>query len=129
MGFGVLIVEDDAEVADFLSWGLREEGIRALVASDGQAACEHLHNASWDVVVLDWGLPKMDGLTVLKRFRQHDRTTPVLFLTARDAVEDRVRGLNAGANDYLCKPFAFAELLARVKALSRQQKQQAGRWM
>ena len=73
----------------------------------------------WDLIVLDWWLPGEDGLTVLRRFRQTGGTAPVLFLTARDAVADRVRGLDGGADDYLCKPFAFDELLARVRALVR----------
>ena len=77
-------------------------------------------------MLLDWSLPGPDGLTVLRRFRQMDRTTPVLFLTARDAVSDRVRGLDAGANDYLCKPFAFEELLARIRAMTRQPKAGGG---
>src|SRR5204863_7487827 len=74
-----------------------------------------------DVIVLDWSLPVADGQTLLKRFRQVDQTTPVLFLTARDAVSDRVRGLDHGADDYLCKPFAFEELLARIRAVARRQ--------
>jgi len=119
MGIRVLVVEDDAQIADFVTRGLREEGFTVEHAADGDAARHALRTAAWDVVLLDWWLPGPDGLTLLQRLRQTDRTTPVLFLTARDAVSDRVLGLNAGADDYLCKPFAFEELLARVRALTR----------
>src|SRR5207237_4360674 len=88
-------------------------------ARDGDEGRHYLETRDWDVVLLDWWLPGADGLALLKRFRQAGRHTPVLFLTARDAVPDRVRGLDAGADDYLCKPFAFDELLARVRALAR----------
>jgi two-component system, OmpR family, copper resistance phosphate regulon response regulator CusR len=80
-----------------------------------------LSKHEWDVVLLDWWLPKTDGLSLLRRFRHANRSTPVLFLTARDAVPERVVGLNSGADDYLCKPFAFEELLARVRAMERRQ--------
>ena len=119
MGIRVLVVEDEAPIADFLARGLREEGFTVEHAGDGDAAWHALRTARWDVVILDWWLPGPDGLTLLRRLRESDPATPVLFLTARDAVPDRVRGLNAGADDYLCKPFAFEELLARVRTLSR----------
>ncbi|GAC1473090.1 MAG: response regulator transcription factor [Isosphaeraceae bacterium] len=80
----------------------------------------------WDLILLDWWIPGQDGLNLLRRFRQMDRATPVLFLTARDAVSDRVRGLDSGADDYLCKPFAFEELLARIRALVRRREQGSG---
>src|SRR5207253_6324244 len=86
---------------------------------DGDGGWHALKTGSWDAVLLDWWLPGEDGLALLRRFRQSNRDTPVLFLTARDAVSDRVRGLDSGADDYLCKPFAFEELLARVRALTR----------
>jgi DNA-binding response OmpR family regulator len=119
MGIRVLVVEDEAAIADFLVRGLREEGFTVEQAGDGESAWAALRGGGWDVVLLDWWLPGVDGLTLLRRLRQQDRRTPVLFLTARDAVPDRVRGLDAGADDYLCKPFAFDELLARVRALAR----------
>jgi two-component system copper resistance phosphate regulon response regulator CusR len=115
----MLLVEDDVQIADFVVRGLREEGLIVEHAFDGATGWEALLRGSWDVVVLDWWLPACDGLTLLKRLRERGDATPVLFLTARDAVSDRVIGLEAGADDYLCKPFAFAELLARVRTLAR----------
>ncbi len=119
MSFRILVVEDEPPIADFVVRGLREEGYAVEHAADGESAWHALRTGAWDAVLLDWWLPGLDGLTVLRRLRQQDRATPVLFLTARDAVSDRVRGLDAGADDYLCKPFAFEELLARVRALAR----------
>ena len=119
MGIRILVIEDEADVADYLVRGLREEGFTVEHAADGEGGWHALETGSWDVVLLDWWLPGPDGLTLLRRFRQAGRDTPVLFLTARDAVSDRVRGLDGGADDYLCKPFAFDELLARVRALAR----------
>ena len=115
----ILVVEDEAKIADFITRGLREEGFVVEHAGDGESAWQALRAGGWDLVLLDWWLPLEDGLSVIERFRAVDRETPVLFLTARDSVGDRVRGLNAGADDYLCKPFAFEELLARVRALVR----------
>jgi two-component system copper resistance phosphate regulon response regulator CusR len=123
MGIRVLLIEDEAGIADFVVRGLREEGFTVSHAADGEAGGYALRTESWDVVLLDWWLPGPDGLTLLRRFRETDRATPVLFLTARDAVSDRVRGLENGADDYLCKPFAFEELLARVRALARRREQ------
>jgi two-component system copper resistance phosphate regulon response regulator CusR len=119
MGIRILVVEDEAEIADFIVRGLREEGFTVEHAADGETAWHVLQSTSWDAVLLDWWLPGLDGLTVLTRHRQAGGVTPVLLLTARDAVSDRVRGLDGGADDYLCKPFAFEELLARVRALIR----------
>ena len=95
--------------------GSREEGFTVEHAADGESGWHALSTSAWDLVLLDWWLPGQDGLTLLRRFRETGQETPVLFLTARDAVSDRVRGLDAGADDYLCKPFAFEELLARVR--------------
>ena len=119
MGIRILVIEDDLEIADFLVRGLREEGFNVVLATDGDEGRHRLRGESWDVVLLDWWLPSVDGITLLREFRQKDANTPVLLLTARDAVSDRVGGLNSGADDYLCKPFAFEELLARVRALIR----------
>jgi two-component system copper resistance phosphate regulon response regulator CusR len=119
MGIRILIIEDEPAIVDFVVRGLREEGYSVEHAADGDAAGHALETGSWDVILLDWWLPRRDGLAVLRRYRQAGGTTPVLFLTARDAVSNRVRGLDGGADDYLCKPFAFEELLARVRALAR----------
>jgi two-component system copper resistance phosphate regulon response regulator CusR len=123
MGVRILVIEDEDEIARFIVQGLREEGFTVERARDGEDGWHALQTQTWDVVLLDWWLPGPDGLALLKRFRQMGRQTPVLFLTARDAVSDRVRGLDAGADDYLCKPFAFEELLARVRAMARRQTQ------
>src|SRR5213593_1868611 len=106
----ILVVEDDRKVASFIRKGLEEEGHAVEVAADGYA---------WDLVVLDVMLPKRDGFSVLKALRADGLKAPVLMLTARDAVGDRVVGLDLGADDYLTKPFAFEEFLARVRALLR----------
>jgi DNA-binding response OmpR family regulator len=115
----VLVIEDDASLARSLVNGLSDEGFTVAHAGDGDSAREALRGGEWDLVILDWWLPGPDGLAVLKGYRRESGTTPVLFLTARDAVSDRVRGLDAGADDYLCKPFVFEELLARARALIR----------
>jgi DNA-binding response OmpR family regulator len=115
----ILVVEDDAEIADSLVRGLGEEGFAVEHAPDGDAARLSLYDQRWDLIILDWWLPGPDGLTLLRRYRQAGGASPVLFLTARDAVSDRVRGLDGGADDYLCKPFDFDELMARVRALVR----------
>ena len=119
MGIRILLIEDEDEIASFLVRGLREEGFAVERAADGESAWHCLKHSEWDVILLDWWLPGTDGLTLLRRYRQTGNSTPVLFLTARDAVSDRVRGLDAGAEDYLCKPFAFEELLARIRVLGR----------
>jgi two-component system copper resistance phosphate regulon response regulator CusR len=126
MSVRVLVVEDEAEIADFLIRGLREEGFTVERAADGQDGWHRLSTETWDVILLDWWLPGTDGLTLLHRYRQAGGITPVLFLTARDAISDRVRGLDGGADDYLCKPFAFEELLARVRSLARRPDRRAG---
>jgi two-component system, OmpR family, copper resistance phosphate regulon response regulator CusR len=119
MGIRILLIEDEHEIGDFVVRGLREEGFTVEWATDGDAGWHHLRTGTWDVVLLDWWLPGVDGLTLLRQLRQAGDSTPVLMLTARDAISDRVRGLDGGADDYLCKPFAFEELLARLRALVR----------
>lgn len=126
MGHRILVVEDERRIADFLLRGLAEEGYVVEHAADGPAGALALEQGGWDLVLLDWWLPGEDGIDLLKRFRGRDRVTPVLFLTARDAVAERVQGLDAGANDYLCKPFAFEELLARIRALLRRPEEKGG---
>ena len=106
----VLVVEDDASLAESIITGLMDEGFSVEHAPDGNTAWQAVRSAGWDLVILDWWLPGQDGLTILRRYRDGGGTTPVLFLTAGDAVSDRVRGLDGGADDYLCKPFAFEEL-------------------
>jgi DNA-binding response OmpR family regulator len=115
----ILVVEDDARVASFIQKGLEEEQFQVEVAGDGEVALALALSREYDLIVLDLLLPKREGLSVLAELRQRRIDLPVLILTAKDAVEDRVAGLNAGGDDYLPKPFAFAELLARVRALLR----------
>jgi two-component system, OmpR family, copper resistance phosphate regulon response regulator CusR len=119
MGIRILMIEDEPEIADFVVRGLREEGFTVEHAKDGDEGWHALKTSSWDAVLLDWWLPGQDGLTLLRRFRQAGHETPVLFLTARDAVSNRVQGLDSGADDYLCKPFAFSELLSRIRVMIR----------
>ena len=115
----VLVVEDEPKLANLLARGLREEGHAVDIAARGEDAVWMATAAPFDVIVLDVMLPGLDGFAVCRRLRDQDVWTPVLMLTARDAVEDRVEGLDAGADDYLAKPFAFDELLARLRALAR----------
>jgi len=115
----LLVVEDQPKLLQSLERGLREEGYEVLTASDGQSAYEQASTNVVDAVILDLMLPKRDGMDVLRGLRSEGFTKPVLILTARDEVEARVEGLDSGADDYLVKPFAFVELLARVRALIR----------
>jgi len=115
----ILVVEDDRKVAGFIEQGLREEGYAVDVAPDGEQATMLAHVYEYDMIVLDVMLPKKTGLQVATELRREGRSTPILMLTARDTTEDVVRGLDAGADDYLTKPFKFDELLARVRALIR----------
>lgn len=115
----LLLIEDEKKVSSFVARGLAEERFAVDVAPDGQAGLELATTYHYDLVILDLMLPKLDGSEVLRRIRAQNTTVPVLILTARDAVGDKVGTFEAGADDYLTKPFAFAELLVRVKALLR----------
>ena len=115
----ILIAEDDAILSDGLCRSLRQAGYSVDCVKDGQAADTALTTSEFDLIILDVGLPKLNGFEVLKRLRGRNSTLPVLILTALDGVNDRVRGLDLGADDYLAKPFALAELEARVRALTR----------
>ena len=122
----ILVVEDEAGVAGFLEQGLKESGYAVDVARDGADGLEFALAYEYDAIVLDVMLPRLSGLDLLKEIRSKRVKSPVLLLTARDGVDDRVRGLDVGADDYLVKPFAFPELLARLRALLRRPPLQAG---
>ncbi|SIQ72221.1 MULTISPECIES: heavy metal response regulator transcription factor [Acidiphilium] len=115
----LLIVEDEPKTAGFLKKGLEENGFSADIATDGAIAGSLIRQGSYDLIILDAMLPGVDGWTLLKDMRLRRDQTPALFLTARDAVADRVHGLELGADDYLVKPFAFSELLARIRTILR----------
>jgi len=115
----LLLVEDEEGIGKFICQGLRESGHTVDWVQDGEKGLDHAAHLDYYIVILDLMLPKMDGLQLLRRLRDYGVKTPILVLTARDAVEDRVRGLNTGADDYLVKPFDFSELLARIQALIR----------
>ncbi len=113
----LLIVEDECILAEVLTRGLREQGYAIDIAYDGEKALQLAESEPYDLIVLDLMLPKLSGYEVCRRLRAAGSSVPVLMLTARDAVDDRVEGLDSGADDYLIKPFAFRELLARARAL------------
>ena len=115
----ILVVEDDAVLGDALAAAIARAGLEITLARDGKEADHQLATADHDLLILDLGLPAMDGFEVMRRSRQRSRGVPTLILTARDGLQDRVRGFELGADDYLCKPFAMAELLLRIKALLR----------
>jgi heavy metal response regulator len=117
----VLVVEDERRIAEFISKGLTEAGYAVDVAHDGDEALDWVMVVDFDLIVLDVMLPRRDGIEVAATLRARNVATPILMLTARDAVDDRIRGLDSGADDYLVKPFAFGELLARLRALSRRE--------
>lgn len=118
----ILVVEDDKKVAGFIKKGLEEESYAVDVAYDGEDGLHFGSEGQYDLIVLDIMLPKIDGLEILSQLRDQGKDTPILLLTAKDAVDDKVTGLNKGADDYLTKPFAFSELLARVRVLLRRGK-------
>jgi two-component system, OmpR family, copper resistance phosphate regulon response regulator CusR len=115
----ILIIEDEIKTAHAIQSGLQAEGYVAAIARTGPEGLERLRSETFDIVLLDWMLPGCDGIEILHALRKEGPKPPVLLLTAKDAVEDRVKGLDSGADDYLVKPFAFAELLARLRALLR----------
>lgn len=115
----ILIAEDDPLIARFLAEGLEGEGHRAHVLADGEAALAEARRDRWDLILLDWLLPGRDGPSICRALRAEGQRTPVIMLTARDAVLDRVEGLDSGADDYLTKPFAFDELFARMRSVTR----------
>lgn len=115
----VLLVEDESGIAQFIIQGLMEAGHTVELVKDGMQAQNYISSLDYDVIILDVMLPQIDGFTLLQKIRKQNNTTPVLILTAKDAIEDRVQGLDNGADDYLTKPFAFSELLARLRALQR----------
>jgi DNA-binding response OmpR family regulator len=116
----LLLVEDEERIASFLQKGLRSNGYSTSVATTGEDALAMVGTGDFDLMVLEIGLPDIDGFEVLRRFRQRNTRTPVVILTARDAVEDRIAGLETGADDYVPKPFSFDELLARIRARLRE---------
>lgn len=111
----ILIVEDEVGILQFLQQGLEEEGYTIVTATDGEKALELLTNENFDLVLLDWMLPKLTGLEVCKAYRLQNKTSPIIFLTAKDTVQETIEGLQAGANDYIKKPFSFDELVERIK--------------
>ena len=115
----ILVVEDEKKVSTFIQRGLEEEGFTVDVAFDGEEGLKKVESQPYDLILMDVMLPKMDGLAAIKSLRDEDIQTPVLCLTARDSVDDKVSGLDIGADDYLAKPFAFVELVARCRALIR----------
>lgn len=120
----ILVVEDERKISSYLKRGLEEQGYAVDTAFTGREALDWAEAAPYDIIILDIMLPEMDGLTVCRELRKRDTHTPILMLTARDSVDDRVNGLDAGADDYLVKPFALKELLARLRAMSRRNAEQ-----
>jgi two-component system response regulator ArlR len=111
----ILIVEDEKGISDFLKQGLEEESYEIIVASDGLSGLDLAITNKPDLILLDWMLPKMSGIEVCKEFRKTDSKTPIIFLTAKDTIQETIEGLKSGANDYIKKPFSFEELLERIK--------------
>jgi len=122
----ILVVEDEKKVSSFIKRGLEEERYEVDTAGDGDEGLKMALGKLYDLIVLDWMLPKKDGLSVVKELREKKTMTPVLMLTAKDSLEDIIAGLDSGSDDYLTKPFAFAELLARVRALLRRSEMDKG---
>lgn len=120
----ILIIEDEKGITDFLKQGLEEEGYSVSFAYNGTDGLEMALNSNFDLILLDWMMPKMSGLEVCKAFRKTNTTTPILFLTAKDTIQETIEGLRAGANDYIKKPFSFDELLERIKIHFRYQSEE-----
>lgn len=118
----ILIVEDELGIVQFLKQGLQEEGYQITTASDGSKGFELVQEQKFDLILLDWMLPKINGLDLCKAIRVKDQTTPIIFLTAKDTVQETIEGLKAGANDYIKKPFSFEELVERIKVHFRNKK-------
>jgi DNA-binding response OmpR family regulator len=119
----ILIVEDEIGIVQFLKQGLQEEGYRITTAADGSKGFELVQEQKFDLILLDWMLPKINGLDLCKAIRIKDQTTPIIFLTAKDTVQETIEGLKAGANDYIKKPFSFEELVERIKVHFRNKQQ------
>lgn len=119
----ILIIEDEPGIYNFLKQGLEEEGFKITIASDGKQGIELFHSRKLDLILLDWMLPKMNGIDVCKVIREKDTEVPILFLTAKDTVQETIEGLQSGANDYIKKPFSFDELLERIKIHFRNKKE------
>ncbi len=115
----MLVIEDEKKITNFIRRGLKEEGYSVDLAYDGEEGYFLASSEKYDLIVLDVMLPKMDGLSLCRKLRREDNTTPIIMLTAKDMIKDKVAGLDAGADDYLTKPFAFEEFLARIRALLR----------
>jgi heavy metal response regulator len=115
----ILVIEDEVKIAQFIKRGLKEEGYAVDVANDGEQGHFLLSSNEYDAIILDLMLPKIDGLTLCRTIRKEGNQTPIIMLTAKDTVKDKVKGLDSGADDYLPKPFAFEELLARVRVVLR----------
>jgi two-component system OmpR family response regulator len=124
----LLIIEDDREAGNYLVKAFREQGHLAELAADGLAGYALARESQYDVLIVDRMLPKLDGLSLIAGLREQKIDTPVLILSALGQVDDRVKGLRAGGDDYLAKPYAFSELLARVEALARRRSGPRGRW-
>jgi len=111
----ILVVEDEIGISNFLSQGLEEEGYEVVIANNGEKGIEMASSKNIDLILLDWMLPKISGLEVCKKIRETNKSVPIIFLTAKDTIQETIEGLKAGANDYIKKPFSFEELLERIK--------------
>jgi len=118
----ILVVEDDAKIASYLQKGMLEESFSVDVANDGVEGLACIRKKTYDVIILDWMLPNLDGIDICTIARKNNINTPILMLSAKSNIQDRIEGLNAGADDYLPKPFSFDELIARINALLRRKK-------